>query len=185
MSPSDTDLILRIQSGDAEALEAMFRLHVAAMMRFAYSFVGDTDAAEDIVQEVVGKVWVNRREWHPKGDVLSYLLAAVRNRALNEVATHKRRTETTRYYLKPSDSPAMGHIGSTDDDTEANERQMQLYGVIHTLPEYQRTALLLRWRHGLEWDEIGKIMHASSAAARKNYSRALQSLRERLPNIIE
>jgi RNA polymerase sigma-70 factor (ECF subfamily) len=183
--PQEHDLVDRVRAGDATAFESLFHLYFAAMLRFAMSFVAETDVAEDIVQEVFGRIWVQRAAWYPPADVLSYLLAAVRNRALDIVTTEQRRTVTMQRYFGPHAAPTLRPGMAADQHLESVQQQTMLWGVIQTLPEHQRTVLLLRWRYGLEWREIAPIMGISEVAARKSHSRALQTLRKRLPEDFE
>jgi len=183
-SASDHDLIARVRAGDVVAFELLFRMHAATMLRFALSFVADPDAAEDILQEVFGQIWMQRARWAPSTDVLSYLLAAVRNRALNVVTTSARRTNILQQHA-PDEIAAMTPETFADRDVESNEQRTMLWNLIRALPEQRRTVLLLRWRHGLDWSQIAQMMGISDAAARKAHSRALQSLREQLPADLE
>jgi len=183
VAQQDRDLVSRVRAGDPTAFEELFRLYFAAMLRFAMSFVADPDAAEDIVQEILGRVWMQHATWTPPTDVLSYLLAAVRNRALDIVTTDHRRTTLTRLHGPTSALPQSSE--SADRAVERENHRDILWGVISALPEQRRTVLLLRWRYGLEWEEIAHTMGISVAAARMTHSRALQSLRDRLPHGFE
>ena len=180
-APDEQELITRVRQGDSSAFETLFHRHFAAVLRFAASFVIEQDVAEDIAQEVFGWVWVNRAAWNPPGDVLSYLLAAVRNRALVLIRNDKRRANVTEQYLAPNESPAMAAPKLPMDRViEDEELITTIWRVIQRLPEQRRTVLLLRWRHGLEWEEVARIMEMSIPAARMAHSRALKTLRERL-----
>jgi RNA polymerase sigma-70 factor (ECF subfamily) len=179
----EQELIARVRQGDTSAFEVLFRRHFEAVFRFASSFVVDRDVADDVAQEVFGWVWVHRAAWNPPGDILSYLLAAVRNRALVLTRNEKRRANVTGRYVVPGESPAMAAPGlSMETVIEDEELIATIWRVIQVLPEPRRTVLLLRWRHGLEWDEVARIMEMSIPATRMVHSRALKLLRERLLN---
>lgn len=183
---NDPQLLLRIRSGDAAAFEILFRTYFAASLRFAQSFVEDSDVAEDLVQEVFGWVWLHRAEWAPPPDLLSYLLTAVRNRALDFVRTARRRSDISVRYIGLGESPAMAAPErGADASMEADEQRTAVWRAIMGLPEQRRTVLVLRWRHGFDWDEVARIMGTTVAAARMNHSRALAELRRRLPGAIE
>jgi len=177
-------LVARIRAGDTSAFETMFRTHFAVLFRFAQTFVGDDDSADDIVQDVLGWVWMHRATWAPPTDVLSYLLAAVRNKALDRLRTEKRRADVTQRFVAPGESPAMGTRGAATD-VDADAIQHHVWHAIMELPEQRRTVLVLRWRHALDWDEIARVMGISVPAARMAHSRALAMLRERLPEALE
>ena len=185
IGPDEQELVLRVRDGDPAAFEAVFHRYFAAVLRFAASFGVAAETAEDLAQDVFAWIWTHQREWAPRGDILSYLLAAVRNRALDVVRTDRRRTEVTARYAEPGVSPAMS-VGAmpADAQVEDAERNQLVWRTILALPEQRRTVLLLRWRHGLEWEEIARIMETTVAAARMNHSRAMHLLRERLPEAL-
>lgn len=182
----DHRLVAQVRQGDTAAFETIFYSYFAAVSRFASSFVGDRDVAEDLAQDVFGWIWLHRAEWDPAGDVLSYLLTAVRNRALDVLRAEKRHGEATMRYVDPGASPAMAaQAPAADAAVEQDERMATVWQVIFMLPEQRRTVLLLRWREGLEFEEIARILQTSVAAVRMHHSRALQALRERLPDGLE
>ncbi|HXC24992.1 MAG TPA: sigma-70 family RNA polymerase sigma factor [Gemmatimonadaceae bacterium] len=185
-APEEHQLIHRIRDGDTSAFETLFHSYFAAVLRFASSFLTDRETAEDLVQEVFAWIWIHRAEWDPSSDILSYLLTSVRNRALDVLRTDKRHAEISERYMEPGQSPAMATTAiPIDTRVEEDERNNIVWRVVLQLPEHRRTVLLLRWRHGLEWDEIARIMETSVAAARMNHSRALHLMRQLLPDAIQ
>jgi len=160
-------------------------MHYASCFRFALSFVDDRDVAQDVTQDVFGWLWLHRAEWTPSHDVVSYLLTAVRNRALDIVRTQQRRSATVARHVALGDSPAMASAEtSADIIIEQAEQSSAIWHAVNALPEQRRTVLLLRWRHGLGWDEIARVMGASVGAVQVNHTRALKALRERFPSVL-
>jgi RNA polymerase sigma factor (sigma-70 family) len=53
---TERGLVVRAQHGEVEAFSALVELHWCALVRFARSVVGDTDA-EDCVQDALVRVW--------------------------------------------------------------------------------------------------------------------------------
>jgi RNA polymerase sigma-70 factor, ECF subfamily len=184
--PDDRDLVARIRNGDVAAFETLFSAHFAGCYRFAMSFVGDPEIAQDVAQDVFGWVWLHRAEWSPSYDVLSYLLTAIRNRSLDILRARQRQSTTVDRYIVPGKSPAMA-ANSTPADilVEQEEQYRTIWRVVESLPEQRRTVVLLRWRHSLGWEEIARVMGTSVGAVQVNHTRALKALRERLPDAIE
>lgn len=181
VASNDRTLIARVRDGEAAAFQELFTTYFPACYRFALSFVADVDVAEDMVQELFAWLWTHRATWDPKSDILSYFLAAVRNRALVTARNARRRTGATVRFIAPGESPALGtQDRAVDAAVEARDLADLVWRVIQELPEQRRTVLLLRWRHEMAWDAIARIMELSIPAARMLHSRALQSLRDRL-----
>ena len=64
-SIDDSTLFERITRHDAEAFGIVMRRYAGALYAFAFRIVGDTLAAEDIVQEVFINLWEKRRKLSP------------------------------------------------------------------------------------------------------------------------
>ena len=61
----------------------IFELYRKQFVQFAYSYIRDMDDAEDIYMDVILHFWENRKDLTPDIHLPSYLLKAVKNRALN------------------------------------------------------------------------------------------------------
>jgi len=53
-----------------------------------------------------------------------------------------------------------------------------LWSAVHSLPERQRTAVILRFTFDLAYREMGQVMDSSEEAARRNVFEGLKKLRE-------
>jgi len=56
---------------------------------------------------------------------------------------------------------------------------------VMALPERQRTAVLMHKYQGLDYKEIGAVLHLSESATKSLLFRAYQTLRERLKEFVE
>lgn len=162
------------------AFEAVFREHYQALARFAFRFVGDVGAAEDVVQDVFAHLWAERHSIRPTSSLRAYLYAAVRNRALNVV-----RRESVASGLEAVheglESLSSAHSPTRPDDRlDAVELSVRLAAAFATLPEKQATAMRLRWRDALSYAEIAEVLGISVKGVEKHLSRGLASLREQL-----
>ena len=72
----------RIQRGDVEAFGVIFDAYWIALTRLAGRFVVSRAIAEDVVQDVLLKVWRTRATWNPGSSLTAYLFAMTRNAAL-------------------------------------------------------------------------------------------------------
>ncbi|MBK6830838.1 MAG: hypothetical protein IPG92_08935 [Flavobacteriales bacterium] len=74
-----------IAAGDRTAFEALFRLHYRPLCAFAVQYVKDADKAEDLVQDLFFRLWLDRAKLTITTSLKAYLFASVRNRCLNAV----------------------------------------------------------------------------------------------------
>ena len=63
--------------------ERLFETQFERLMAFVCSYVGDEEAAKDIVQDAFLTLWNNRRKLDKSLSVKSYLFAIAQNYALN------------------------------------------------------------------------------------------------------
>ncbi|OQX23442.1 MAG: hypothetical protein BWK80_25965 [Desulfobacteraceae bacterium IS3] len=54
---SDLELIRGLQSGDQGAFEQIVRRYQSRLFNFIFRYIGESQSAEDITQEVFLKVW--------------------------------------------------------------------------------------------------------------------------------
>jgi len=160
------------------AFETVFREHYQALARFAFRFLRDAGAAEDVVQDVFSHLWAERHSIRPMASVRAYLYAAVRNRALN-VVRRESVTRTLEDVHEGLESLSPAPI-RPDDQLEAVETNARLAAAFARLPEKQATAMRLRWRDSLSYAEIAEVLSISVKGVEKHLARGLSSLREQL-----
>jgi RNA polymerase sigma-70 factor, ECF subfamily len=147
---------------------------------FAYPYVRDAAAAEDIVQDVFATLWAARGTMDIKTSVRAYLYAAVRNRALNmrkhhAVAAEWERDETDDDVRALHPTPMQ-----PDELLDRAQLESQLHAALESLPERCRLVMRLRWQEQLSYAEIAEAMGISVKGVEKQLARGLQALRNRL-----
>jgi RNA polymerase sigma-70 factor (ECF subfamily) len=70
-----------------------------------------------------------------------------------------------------------------EQEYETQERKNLVLEMLQTLPEDQRTALLLREQEQLSYREIGQVLNISESKVKVDIFRARASLRERWTKI--
>ncbi|HEY6219622.1 MAG TPA: sigma-70 family RNA polymerase sigma factor [Gemmatimonadaceae bacterium] len=159
------------------AFEAVFRTHYESLARFAFRILRDRAAAEDVVQEVFGNLWDERRTVRPM-NIRAYLFTAVRNRALND-ARRTGRLSSLDDDEADLPSPIASNDPTPDQQYDLVELRSRLSEALADLPERQASAMLLRWRDELSYEEIASILGISVAGVEKHLTRGLAALRQR------
>lgn len=159
------------------AFEAVFREHYEPLARFAFRFVHDAAAAEDIVQEVFGRLWTDRHSVTISSSLRAYLYAAVRNRALN-VEKHGAVIDAFEVDEGAAESIAPAPV-EPDEMLDIAELHARLAEAFDALPEKQATVMRLRWREELTYAEIADALGISIKGVEKHLSRGLAALRAR------
>jgi RNA polymerase sigma-70 factor (ECF subfamily) len=170
-----------------EAFDDLFRSFYRSLRAYAYRYVHDSFAAEDIVQDVFYQLWDKRDELHKIGSIRSYLFTSVFNKASN-YAKHKRveeqyqqkqtsaNSEIELYYQKT--------ISNTSDSLIAMELEQQITMAINELPEQCQNVFILSRKFGLKNQEIADRLGVTLKAVEKQITKALMFLRLRLKDYI-
>src|SRR5688572_15032838 len=79
------DIIPRLQARDEAAYRQLIELAFTPLVRFAHDFIGYYDHAEDIVQDVLVKIFEKGSDFNPGDSLAAYLFGSVRNRCLNAI----------------------------------------------------------------------------------------------------
>jgi len=168
------DIVARIRAGDARAFESVVREYFTPLARFVFGFVQSYEDAEDVVQEVLCRVWERRDAWAPGAGVRAYLFAAARNRALN-LRAHELVVSRTRVAVR--DAFGEPPFESADADEELQESLRRLRLATDALSERQRLALHLRYEQGLTVPEVAHVLEISPRPTERLLARALDALR--------
>ena len=161
-----------VARGDHDAFAALFHRHERGARTFVFRTVRDQDLAEDIVQEVFTKIWIEAPRWQTRGSFRSFLTTMLSRRCLD----HFRKSETKAKKSElQEDLPARG-----ENAMELAARKEELHfmtAAIEGLPDRQRMALLMVHSEDLSVREAAKAMNVGEKALESLLSRAREKLR--------
>jgi RNA polymerase sigma-70 factor, ECF subfamily len=146
-TPTDTSLVSAIRSGDEQAMAQLYDRYSSMVYSVALRVLGDTGAAEDVLQEVFLQLWRNPALFDSsRGNLGAWLVVIARNRAIDGL--RKRRPETDIEDIVVSVEPDMA------GDAERNRAMQKVRGVLGEMPTPQRSALEMAYFEGLSHSEI-------------------------------
>jgi len=164
MTNNDANLMELIQNRDEDAFDVLTDRYQEPLRRHLMSTVRDAETAEDLLQELLLRIWTRAEQWDG-GSVKSWLYRIATNLALNHLRTVRRRRESS---LDPPPSTE----GERDEESTSwmvdreqeapeqtvirRERTRALYGIVDELSEEKRAV----WELVHEFD-----MDTASAAA--------------------
>lgn len=166
----------RIRQSDTSAYRALFEAVHVDLLRFAWRFTLDREAARDVVQEVFLKLWQVRETLDAKKSLRAFLYTMVRNRSLN----YRR---SVRDEVRSIDADPLWEPEDQDDheaETNAEMLERQIHVWIEELPERRREAFVLSRFHGLSHDEIADMMGLTPRTVNTHIVLALKDLRGKL-----
>jgi RNA polymerase sigma-70 factor (ECF subfamily) len=170
-----------IKNGSEPAFEHFFKLHYQELCRFAFSFVGDKDEAEEMVQQVFFNLWAKREVMQLSSSLRSYLFGAVRNTSLNRI-------EHAQVKMKHEASYSGEHLSSSNLSAErilSKELDTLIKESIEALPDQCRLVFGMSRFENLKYSEIAEQLGISVKTVEKHMGRALKELREKLKDYLE
>lgn len=168
-------LLQRIQAGDEGAYDSAFRAWYAVMVRVAVALLHDTDAAEEVAQDVMVELWRRRHAMDADVSLSGYLLRSVRNRSLNHLR-HLR----VRKQAKPDVEALYEAPVGSDQPIVANELAAAAKQALSELPPRCREIFELSRVQGLKYSQIAEALDISQKTVEAQMGKALRVLRERL-----
>lgn len=150
---------------------ALYRTHAGDVHRFALFLSGDPALADDIVSETFIRLWHARRRVDLT-TVKGYLLAIARNLFIAEMR-HVRR-------MTPLDDRTRDAQPGPERRTHAQIDLQLVLAALQTLPEIDRSAVLLRAEDRMSYEEVAATLGISAGAARVKVHRARLKLAEAL-----
>jgi RNA polymerase sigma-70 factor (ECF subfamily) len=159
IEPSDAFLLERAGRGDARAYELIYDRHRHSAYALAERICGRRCVAEEVVQEAFLSVW--RRAFvyeHSRGSARAWILAIVRNRAIDE---RRRRHRGGRSETNIDDIEELSGTAMTDSEVERREHSHAVRAALRVLPAAQCEALVLSHYAGLSNRETAALVGRS------------------------
>lgn len=145
------------------------------LFRLAFGLVRQREEAEDIVQEVMVRIWNKRGDWPGFHNLEGYCMIMARNLSLDRVRSRKLITE---------ELDGAQTLSSPEQDplqlAERKELMKRIRECIRNLPEKQQLVLQLREIEGRSYQEISDQLEISLDQVRVNLFRARNSLKNQL-----
>ena len=164
--------------------EALFNAHYSDLCAYANNFLKDVDASEEVVQEVLFKLWTNKDRVVITTSVKSYLFRSVRNACLNVLKHLNIREE----YKSYNEEMLRVAEQSSEDEMMFSELQEKIRRAIDKLPMERRKIFIMSRYDGLKYQEIADKLNISVKTVENQMVKALKFLRleleEYLPFIL-
>ena len=175
-APDDRALMLRYQDGDLAAFETLYNRHNAPLYRYLLRLCRSRDSAEDVFQEVWGKIIRSRSSYRATAKFSTFLYRVAHNCFIDHVRRNKR-------HAHHNELDENLHSDGNPQPEELTERALakrRLSGALMALPDEQRDAFLLHEEAGLSIDQIAAVMGSKRETAKSRVRYATRKLREAL-----
>lgn len=169
----DSALMLRYRDGDVSAFETLYRRHNDALYRYLLRLCKHRDTAEDIFQDVWGKIIKSRASYRPTAKFTTFMYRVAHNCFIDHVRRNKRHANNAEF--KPE-----FHANDSDSPETVTERSLakeRLLLALGDLPDEQRDAFLLHEEAGLSLDDIASVTGSNRETAKSRLRYAVRKLR--------
>jgi len=156
------------------AYKQLFVRFYDLLLQYAHRLVTSSVLAEELVSDVMLKVWTMEEKLSQVQNLKVFLYVAVRNAALNSLA------KNTRHRCCRSIDDGCNFIESGDGTPEEiilqAEGKKHLQKAVAALPEKCRTVYQLVREEGLTYKEVAAILHISENTVDRHLNNALHKL---------
>lgn len=133
------------------------------LLRLSFLLVGDREAAQDLLQDVLERLFVR---WPKVQDPDAYVRRALANTAANRWRSRSRKPE----------SPMPAHLDVAAPEAPPSRRD-ELVTALSELPHGQRSVVVLRYLEDLSVEQVAALLGCSTGTVKSQTARALPKLR--------
>jgi RNA polymerase sigma-70 factor, ECF subfamily len=158
----DQELVKGVLARDAQAFGLLVERHGPAVRGHLLRILRDEAAADDLLQEVLLRLWERARQWNGQAPLRNWLLRTATNLAVNHLRSARRRRQRPLEPPAPADAEEAADtvpgwmvdasaLGPDEVVQEAEQRQI-LGRLVESLSEEKRE--VLRMVHEEQMDQV-------------------------------
>jgi len=175
-SQTDEEIAHSVQSGDLESFGILVKPYGKKMMRYARKFLFGYEDAEDLVQEVFIKAYVNIQNFDTSKKFSSWLYRIAHNEFIN--AIKKKGRERLPFLNLDTLFPHPVSNETVDRETNRRELRQMLDGRLDRLNPKYREPLVLYYFEELSYKEIADVLHIPVATVGIRIKRAKEKMKK-------
>jgi RNA polymerase sigma-70 factor (ECF subfamily) len=171
---SERRLAARLARGDQGALREIRQEYSGVVRGYAQQILGDSTAADDVLQQVMVEVWERGSTFDPaRGSLLSWLMTMARSRAID----HSRRRVP-----EPRDPAATALLidatATGESATDQLADQWEMAHLLTQIPREEARVLWLRFHGDMSQTEIAEETGMALGTVKMRMVSGLSRLRE-------
>ncbi len=170
----DFSLIKNFIDGDESAFSELVKRHKEKIRNIIYLTLSNTDAIDDITQEVFITVFRNLKSFRFESQFTTWLYRIT----INKCKDHLRKTKIRKIFLPLKDDEEYNVLGSINENTDIKQIVLN---AITSLPDKLRIPIVLKDLEGFSYQEIADTMNCEIGTIKSRIFRG----RETLKNILK
>lgn len=171
----ETLWVLRAQVGARDALDALFKAVQGPLYRYIVGLVGDATLAEDILQDVLLRVYQKLR-WLRQPELFRPWCYRITTREV----FHRLKRER-RWSGQVRDDAVLGAVAAQDKDLSPGpDVLLRLPDLLGRVSEASRAVLALHYQHQLSLEEVAEVLGIAVGTVKSRLDYGLATLRRLL-----
>lgn len=156
-----------------QSFERLFFMMNTRLIKFCVFYIGQKEAAEEIVSDVFLKCWLNRANLANMSNPETYLFVAIKNQSIN----YSKRFSNI-HLVQIEETNEVEFINTLDPEKELERKELNhlLDKAIDTLPRQACIIFKLIKEDGLKYKEVAEILNISPRTVQTQLFRAIKKL---------
>lgn len=179
--PNDLMILKKIKEGNIDTFECVFRRYYTSLYFYSFGIIGESETAEEIVQELFYVLWKDRENLNVMRSLKNYLYGAVRNQSLQYL---EQRSVRERYRTNEQDKQNEQAEYSPLEQLEYKELEKIINETLSKLPERRLRIFRMHRFEGRKYKEIAEILSVSVKTVEAEMTKAYQVLRQNIEKYI-
>lgn len=179
-SAPDRDLVASAVRGVDGGFEELVRRYQRPISAYVYRMVGNYESSLDLTQEIFIKIYGSLSRYRPEYKFSTWIYKIAHNAAIDHLrrsAGRERSFETgseANHYELPIESEDL----SPEQQSEREERRVEIEGVVRSLPAAYRELIVLRHSQDLTYEEIVEVTGLPLGTVKNRLFRAREMMRQ-------
>ncbi len=161
--------------------------HVDLVYNLCLQYLQNKEEAEEATQDVFVKVHRQMDKFRQESSVRTWIYRITINQCLDIIKYKKRKRRFSFLMSLSQDNATIKKVSANSFDhpgvkLESKEEMQRIFSCIHSLPDKQKTVVLLKYTEHLSQKEISEVLNASEKSVESLLSRARNKLKILLAN---
>jgi len=177
---ADRELVASAAQGLEGGFEELVRRYQRPISAYVYRMVGDYDCALDLTQEIFIKIYASLSRYRPEFKFSTWIYKIAHNAAIDHLRRNagRERSINTGTESEPQQLAIESKGLSPEQQSEREERRLEIESVVRLLPTAYRELIVLRHSQDLTYEEIVEVTGLPLGTVKNRLFRAREMMRQ-------
>ncbi len=171
---SDESLALKLkESGDQRYFAELARRHENKILKKCKSYVQQEDASEDLMQEVLIKIFLRIKDFRSEAKFSTWLFTIIHSTCVDYLRKHKKNVHGI---ITEKLSEEVGEMVDTEDEVPGAISEKILEELLNQMTPEEKLLLLLKYKEKNQIKDIQQTLNLSGSAVKMRLKRAKEKI---------